>query len=129
MRTIAAPRVATFDLRARIVNDAESDPEPASEYPWHHQSLPSTMRGRKRCCSTLPKPMITGASILTPKASCVGALARAHSVSNKYCAVFPQAVPQNVGGHAGAPEPRSLKMRCHRDIARHALAVSATPTR
>jgi hypothetical protein len=52
------------------------------------------MRGRKYCCCEgLPKAMITGATILRPKGSCIGAPASAHSSSKMCCCTAFQPVP------------------------------------
>src|SRR5438067_103989 len=32
---------------ARVFKEARSDPEPGSEYPWHHECSAERMRGRK----------------------------------------------------------------------------------
>ena len=60
---------------------ARSLPAPGSEYPWHHSSVTSRMRGRKRCCcSGVPNAINVGPSNSSPKwLTLSGASTRAYS--------------------------------------------------
>src|ERR1700730_5847161 len=51
---------------ARVRSDARSLPEPGSEKPWHHTSVPAWMPRRWACCAGVPYRISVGATLLTP---------------------------------------------------------------
>ena len=53
---------------ARVATLARSLPALGSEYPWHHSSVPSTIRGRKRSCwASVPYWISVGPSSPSPR--------------------------------------------------------------
>src|SRR5260370_11664875 len=55
---------------ARVCKEARSEPEPGSEYPWHHRISPRAIFGRcSRFCSSDPYFNSAGPSIQMPKLS------------------------------------------------------------
>src|ERR1700691_580450 len=55
---------------ARVCSEARSEPEPGSEYPWHHRISPRAIFGRcSRFCSSDPYFSSAGPSIQMPKLS------------------------------------------------------------
>src|SRR5260370_8043473 len=55
---------------ARVCSDARSEPEPGSEYPWHHRISPRAIFGRCSCfCSSDPYFTTAGPRIQLPKLS------------------------------------------------------------
>ena len=48
--------LASLKTKAFVFRDAKSDPDPGSEYPWHHHVLNSRISGKNFFfCSSLPK--------------------------------------------------------------------------
>src|SRR3954447_16087235 len=71
------------------------------------------MRGRKWFfCSGLPKPMMTGPTILTPITLTFGAPARAHSASKIQRCAGVQSGPPCSPGRPGAPQPLLCRDFC-----------------
>ena len=66
---------------ALVARLARSEPASGSEYPWHHNSWPSRIAGRKRrCCSSVPKWIKVGPISPSPMwPSLPGPPARAYS--------------------------------------------------
>ncbi len=89
-----------------VRSEARSEPEPGSEYPWHHQSSALRIRGRKySCCVAFANVISTGASILMENAFCGGAPMSALSSSKICCYMTFQPVPPKRSGHVTAPQP------------------------
>ena len=99
---------------ARVTNDAKSEPEPGSEYPWHHHSSPESILGRYRsCCSSVPNAIKTGPIILRPNGESLGAPSAEDSTSKICWYTGLHSQPPNFLGQLGATQPCWKSDLCH----------------
>src|SRR5271163_2071038 len=122
---------------ARVCSEARLEPDPGSEYPWHHRISPRAIFGRcSRFCSSLPYFSSAGPSIQMPKLS---SGERHPSAAISWRRIFASSrespPPPYSRGHSGTVQPlaamRSIHCFCASDLKvtrRPPQQVSSSPT-
>ena len=93
---------------------ARSEPAPGSLKSWHQPSVPLAKFGSQRCfCSSVPKVMVTGAPIRTPKpegAPMTPRSAKARAIW--FCSLCVHSRPNHADGQRGNDSCASF-INCH----------------
>src|SRR6266481_345990 len=104
---------------ARVCSEARSEPEPGSEYPWHHRISPRAILGRcSRFCSSDPYFNSAGPSIQIPKLSSGERQPSARISWRKILVSSRESPPPPCSrGHSGTVQPFSAIAPSHRRCA------------